>query len=76
MPQVTPIFTTHMKYLNKKQLSVLGNTKNYFELMRICVYNIKASSKRPNEFSWIGRKPNEILQFKWKRLAVLKFGYL
>ena len=32
-----------------------------------------ASSKRPNNFSLIGRKPNEILQLKWKRLMVLKF---
>ena len=36
-------------------------------------YILETSSKRPNEFSLTGRKPNEILQFKWKRLMVLKF---
>ena len=30
---------------------------------------LEASSRRPNDFSLIGRKPNEI-QFKWKRLTV------
>ena len=27
----------------------------------------------PNDFSLIGRKPNEISQFKWKKALVLKF---
>ena len=34
---------------------------------------LEANSKRFNDFSLIWRKPNEILQFKWKRLMVLKF---
>ena len=36
-------------------------------------YIWEASSKRPRDFSFIGRKLNEILQFKWERLMVLKF---
>ena len=36
-------------------------------------YILEANSKRPNYFSVIGRKPSESLQFKWKRLIVLKF---
>ena len=36
-------------------------------------YILEANSKRPNKFSLIGRKPNEILQFKCKRLMILKF---
>ena len=36
-------------------------------------YILEAYSKRPNDFFLIGRKPNEILQFKWKGLMVLKF---
>ena len=35
----------------------LLNTRPYF-------LHLEASSKRPNDFSLIGRKPNEILQFK------------
>ena len=35
-------------------------------------YILDASSKRPNDFSLIGRNPNEILQLKWKRLMKLK----
>ena len=31
-----------------------------------------SSSKNPNDFSLIGRKPNEILQFKWKSLMIIK----
>ena len=30
-------------------------------------YILEASSKRPHYFSLIGRKPNKILQFKWKK---------
>ena len=33
---------------------------------------LEASSKNPNDFSLIGRKLNEILQFKYKSLMVLK----
>ena len=29
-------------------------------------YILEANSKRPNDFS-MGRKPNEIFQFKWKK---------
>ena len=36
-------------------------------------YILEANSKRLTDFSFIGRKPNEILQFKWKRFMVLKF---
>ena len=36
-------------------------------------YILEANSKRPNDFPLIGRKPNEMLQFKVKRLMVLKF---
>ena len=36
-------------------------------------YILEASSKRPINFSLIGGKPNEILQFKWKSLLKLKF---
>ena len=36
-------------------------------------YIFEPNSKRPNDFSLRGRKPNEILQFKWKRLMTLKF---
>ena len=34
---------------------------------------LEASSKKLNDFSMIGRKPNGILQFKWKSLIVIKF---
>ena len=33
---------------------------------------LEANSKSPNDFSFIGRKPNEIFQFKWKRLMLWK----
>ena len=36
-------------------------------------YILETSSKRPNDFSLIGRKPDQILQFKWKKLMVSKF---
>ena len=36
-------------------------------------YFLEASSKRPNDFYLIRRKANGILQFKWKKLMVLKF---
>ena len=36
-------------------------------------YILEASSKRSNDFSLIGRQPNETWQFKWKKLTVLKF---
>ena len=36
-------------------------------------YIFEANSKRLNDFSLIGRKPNDFLQFKWKSLMVLKF---
>ena len=36
-------------------------------------YILEARSNRLNNFSLIGRKPNKILQFKWKRIIVLKF---
>ena len=36
-------------------------------------YILEARSKSPNDFSLIGRKPNETLQFKWKRIMVLNF---
>ena len=36
-------------------------------------YFLGASSKRPNDFSLIGKKPNETLQFTWKNLWYLKF---
>ena len=35
-------------------------------------YILEANSNRPNDFSLVGRKPNKILQFKGKRLMVLK----
>ena len=35
-------------------------------------YILEANSKRPNDFSLIGRKPNEILQFKWKKTYGIK----
>ena len=35
-------------------------------------YILEASSKRPDDFSFIESKPNEILRFKLKRLMVLK----
>ena len=31
-------------------------------------YILEASPKSPNDFSLIGSKPNECLQFKWKKL--------
>ena len=34
-------------------------------------YILEASSKRPNDFSLTGKKPNEILKFKWKKLMAL-----
>ena len=34
---------------------------------------LETSSKKLNDFSLIGRKPNEILQFKWTSLIVIKF---
>ena len=34
-------------------------------------YILEINSKRTNGFSLIGRKPNDFLQFKWKRLMVL-----
>ena len=33
---------------------------------------LEANSKRPNDFSLIGMKPNEILQFKWKNTYDIK----
>ena len=37
-------------------------------------YILEANSKRPNDFSLIGKKPNEILQFTWKKLMLLKLN--
>ena len=34
---------------------------------------LETSSERPNDFSLIRKKPNEILQFTWKKLMLLKF---
>ena len=36
-------------------------------------YILETSSERPNDFSLIRKKPNEILQFTWKKLMLLKF---
>ena len=33
---------------------------------------LEANPKRPNDFSLIGGKPNEILQFKWKKTYGIK----
>ena len=35
-------------------------------------YILEANSKRPNDFSLIGMKPNEILHFKWKKTYGIK----
>ena len=35
-------------------------------------YILVANSKRPSYFSLIGRKPNEILEFKWKKTYGIK----
>ena len=35
-------------------------------------YILEANSKRPNDFSLIGMKPNEILRFKWKKTSGIK----
>ena len=35
-------------------------------------YILEASSKRPNNFSLMVRKLNEILQFKWKKTYGIK----
>ena len=36
-------------------------------------YILEASSNWPNDFSLIRKKPNEILQFAWKKRMTLKF---
>ena len=36
-------------------------------------YILEANFKRPNDFSLIGRESDDFLQFKRKRLMVLKF---
>ena len=35
-------------------------------------YILDANSKRPRDFSLIGRKPNDIWQFKWKKTYGIK----
>ena len=35
-------------------------------------YILETNSKRPDDFSLIGRKPNEILQFNWKKTYGIK----
>ena len=35
-------------------------------------YNLEWNSKMPDGFSLIGRKPNQILQYKWDRFIALK----
>ena len=35
-------------------------------------YILETNSKRPGDFFLIGRKPNEILQFTWKKTYGIK----
>ena len=51
---------------------LLINTMAYLICGHIS-YILEVNSKRLNDFSLVGRKPNESLQFKGKRLMVLKF---
>ena len=64
------IWNINKKYWRSKQKTGWGMT---YSIHGHILYILEANSRRPNDFSLIRRKPNEILQFKWKRLMVLKF---
>ena len=68
------LFAMNQIFLIQK-LKELFRVKVNIALLQHMVYSIhshifyilEASSKRPHYFSLIGRKPNKILQFKWKK---------